>query len=177
MVERRRDRDWVCVAAVASAHGVRGALRLRCFTERPEDVAGYGPVFDKDGGRRFEFEVIGPARGGVLVRAPGIDDRDAADALRGKELFVPRSALPALASDEFYCRDLEGMDAMRADGSRLGVVRSVENFGAGDLIEVEADDGQRLSLPFTREVVPSIDLERGCLVIEPPRGLEWATAP
>jgi 16S rRNA processing protein RimM len=116
--------------------------------------------------------VIGPARGGVLVRAEGIDDRDAAEALRGKELFVPRSALPELASDEFYRRDLEGMEVLRADGSRLGVVRSVENFGAGDLIEVEADDGQRLSLPFTREVVPRVDLERGCLVVEPPRELE-----
>ena len=177
MVERRRDRDWVCVAAVAGAHGVRGALRLRCFTERPEDVAGYGPVFDKDGARRFEFEVIGSARGGVLVRAQGIEDRDAAEALRGTELLVPRSALPELASDEFYCRDLEGMDVLRSDGSRLGVVRSVDNFGAGDLIEVEADDGQRLSLPFTREVVPSIDLGRGCLVIEPPRELEGETAP
>jgi 16S rRNA processing protein RimM len=178
MVERRRDRDWVCVAAVASAHGVRGTLKLRCFTERPEDVAGYGPVFDKGGERRFEFEVIGATRGGVLVRAEGIDDRDAAEALRGKELFVPRSALPEPESDEFYCGDLEGMDVLGSDGSRLGVVRSVDNFGAGDLIEVQADDGQRLCLPFTREIVRTFDLVRRCLVIDPPRGLEgWETAP
>jgi 16S rRNA processing protein RimM len=70
------------------------------------------------------------------------------------------------------------MDVLGSDGSRLGVVRSVDNFGAGDLIEVQADDGQRLSLPFTREIVPTIDLERRCLVIDPPRGLEWwETAP
>jgi 16S rRNA processing protein RimM len=167
MVERARDRDWVCVAVVATAHGLRGMLKLRCFTERPEDVAAYGPVFDQNG-RRFELEVIGPAPGGVLARAHGIEDRNAAEALRGAELFVPRSALPELASDEFYYSDLEGMEALRADGSRFGVVHGVANFGAGDLIEVMADDGQRISLPFTRETIPSIDLERRRLVVQPP---------
>jgi 16S rRNA processing protein RimM len=167
MVERARDRDWVCVAQLASAHGLRGLLKLRCFTERPEDVAAYGPVFDRNG-RRFELEVIGPAPGGVLARAQGIEDRNAAEALRGTELFVPRSALPELAPEEFYYSDLEGMEALRADGSRFGIVHGVANFGAGDLIEVVADDGQRISLPFTREIVPSIDLERRRLVVQPP---------
>jgi 16S rRNA processing protein RimM len=167
MVERARDRDWVCVAVVATAHGLRGMLKLRCFTERPEDVAAYGPVFDQNG-RRFELEVIGPAPGGVLARAHGIEDRNAAEALRGAELFVPRSALPELASDEFYYSDLEGMEALRADGSRFGVVHGVANFGAGDLIEVMADDGQRISLPFTRETIPRIDLERRRLMAQPP---------
>jgi 16S rRNA processing protein RimM len=172
MGERRRNRDWVCVAVVAGAHGLRGALKLRCFTERPEDVAAYGPVFTKDGERRFELEVIGPARGGVLAEADGIDDRDAGEALRGTELFVARSALPEPARDEFYYSDLEGMEALRPDGSRFGVVHGVGNFGAGDVIEVQADDGQRVSLPFTRETVPTIDLERRRLVVQPPAGLE-----
>ena len=167
MVERARDRDWVCVAQVASAHGLRGLLKLRCFTERPEDVAAYGPVFDQSG-RRLELEVIGPAPGGVLARGQGIGDRNAAEALRGAELFVPRSALPELAPDEFYYSDLEGMEALRPDGSHFGMVDGVANFGAGDLIEVVADDGQRISLPFTREIVPSIDLERRRLVVQPP---------
>jgi 16S rRNA processing protein RimM len=167
MVERARERDWVCVAAVAGAHGLRGVLKLRCFTERPEDVTAYGPVFDRKG-RRFQLDVIGPAPGGVLARAPGIADRNAAEALRGTELFVPRSALPELAPDEFYYSDLEGMEALLPDGSRLGVVHGVANFGAGDLIEVVADDGRQISLPFTRDVVPRIDLERRRLVVQPP---------
>jgi 16S rRNA processing protein RimM len=170
MVERARDRGWICVAEVATAHGVRGLVKLRCFTERPEDVAAYGPVFDRNG-RRLELEVIGPAPGGVLARAQGIEDRNAAEALRGTELFVPRSALPELAPDEFYYSDLEGMEARRADGSRFGVVHGVANFGAGDLIEVVADDGQRISLPFTREIVPSIDLKSRRLVVRPPDDL------
>ena len=172
MAERREDRDWVFVAVVAGAHGLRGALRLRCFTERPEDVAAYGPVFAKGGERLFELKVIGATRGGVLAQAGGIADREAAEALRGTALLVPRSALPELSPDEFYYSDLEGMEALRPDGSRFGVVHGVENFGAGDLIEVEADDGQRVSLPFTRETVPSIDLERRRLVVQPPAELE-----
>jgi 16S rRNA processing protein RimM len=172
MGERRRDRDWVCVAVVAGAHGLRGAFRLRCFTERPEDVAAYGPVFLEGSERSFALEVIGGARSGVLARAGGIDDRDAAEALRGTELFVPRAALPEPAPEEFYYSDLEGMEALRPDGSRIGVVESVDNFGAGDLIEVAADDGQRISLPFTRETVPVIDLERRRLVVQPPEEQE-----
>jgi 16S rRNA processing protein RimM len=168
MVERARDRDWVCVAVVATAHGLRGMLKLRCFTERPEDVAAYGPVFDQNGRRLFELEVIGPAPGGVLARAQGVEGRNAAEALRGTELFVPRSALPELAPDEFYYSDLEGMAALRPDGSHFGIVHGVANFGAGDLIEVLVDDGRRLSLPFTREIVPRIDLEQRRLVIQPP---------
>ena len=177
MAQRERDREWVCVAVVAGAHGLRGALKLRCFTERPEDVAAYGPVFDRHGNRLFELQVIGPAPGGVLARADRIEDRNAAEALRGTELFVPRSALPALPPDEFYYSDLEGMDALHPDGSRFGVVQRVDNFGAGDVIEVLADDGRRISLPFTRETVPSIDLERRRLVVQAPQELVAEAAP
>ena len=175
MAQRGRDREWVCVAVVAGAHGLRGALKLRCFTERPEDVAAYGPVFDQHG-RRFELEVIGPAPGGVMARAEGIEDRNAAEALRGTELFVPRAALPELQPDEFYYSDLEGMEALLPDGSHFGVVHSVGNFGAGDLIDVLAADGRRISLPFTRQAVPSIDLERRTLVVQPPEELVSETA-
>ena len=107
----------------------------------------------------------------MLARAQGIEDRTTAEALRGTELFVPRSALPEPGPDEFYYSDLEGMEALRADGSRLGVVRGVDNFGAGDLIEVVADDGRQLSLPFTRRTVPSVDLAQRRLVVEPPEEL------
>ena len=138
----RRASDWVCVAAVATAHGLRGALKLRCFTERPEDAAAYGPVYDKHGHRLFDFRVIGRSRGGILVEADGISDRNAAEALRGTELFVPRTALPELGPEEFYHSDLEGLDVLHADGARLGVVRALANFGAGDIVEVLADDGR-----------------------------------
>jgi len=171
MVDRREASAWICVARIVAAHGLSGALKLRCFTERPADVAAYGPVHDQHGDRLFELTVIGPARGGVLARADGIDDRSAAETLRGTDLFVARAALPEPGPDEFYHADLEGLVALRADGARLGTVRSLNNFGAGDLIEVEADDGRVLSLPFDRQTVPLVDLACGRLVVEPPAEL------
>ena len=159
------------MAAVATAHGLHGALKLKTFTERPEAVAAYGPVFDRTGRRLFELAIIGPASGGVIVRAEGITDRDAALALRGTELFVPRRALPELESDEFYVSDLEGLRVERAGGARVGTVHGVENFGAGDVIEILADDGRRLSLPFDRQTVLEIDLDHGRVVVDPPAEL------
>lgn len=162
-----RETAWVCVGVVATANGLRGAFKLRCFTERPEDVAAYGPVYDKNGERLFELTVIGPTKGGVVAKAGGIDDRDAALALRGIELFVPRSALPEPEADEFYYQDLEGLAAFDTQGRRIGLVRQVANYGAGDLIEIAGDDGRTLILPFDKATVPVIDLEQGRLVIEP----------
>jgi len=163
----RRASDWVCVAAVATAHGIRGALKLRCFTERPEDAAAYGPLYDKHGKRLFTLKVIGQSIGGILVEAEGIAVRNAAEALRGTELFVPRAALPDRGPEEFYHADLEGLEAVRRDGARLGIVRTLANFGAGDILEIETDDGRTLALPFDHETVPTVDLDAGRLVVAP----------
>jgi 16S rRNA processing protein RimM len=166
-MDAEREETWVCVAAVAAAHGIRGALRLRCFTAQPDDVAAYGPVYDARGRRLFALVVLGPAKGGVIARAEGILDRTAAEALRGAELFVPRSALPDPEDDEFYYSDLEGLDAFRSDGSRFGRVRRVVNHGAGDLIEIAGSDGSLHILPFDKASVPLIDLESRRLEVAP----------
>jgi 16S rRNA processing protein RimM len=171
MVESRPQDDWVCLARVATAHGVRGALKLRCFTEIPEDVAAYGPVYDRDGRRLFDLEVIGPTGGGVIARAEGVADRDQALALRGTELFVPRVQLPEPEPDEFYCADLEGLDVLGIDGERLGTVRAVDDYGAGPVIEIRTEAGKTLILPFDRRSVPTIDLASGRLVVDPPEEL------
>lgn len=164
----RPDPGWVCVAAVATAHGVRGALRLRTFTERPDDVAAYGPVFDAAGRELFTLEIVGHAKDGVIVEAAGIRDRDAALALRGTELWVPRACLPATDDDEYYVSDLEGLNVVDRAGVPLGVVHAVNNFGAGDLLEIETAGGERLILPFDRATVPTIDLDTRRLVVVPP---------
>jgi len=164
----------VCVAAVTAAHGVRGALKLRCFTESPENVAAYGPLFDEAGRRLFELRVIGPTKGGVIVKAEGIDDRDAAEALRGLRLHVPRAKLPAAEEDEFYVEDLIGLETVDAEGHRLGRVVAVHDFGAGDILEYETNRGTEL-VPFLRAHVPAVDLEAGRIVVDPPRVLEEAS--
>lgn len=158
----------VCVASVATAHGVRGALKLRCYTEDPESVAAYGPVFDAGGRELFRLTVIGRTKGGVIAKAEGIEDRDAAEALRGLDLYVPRDRLPATDEDEFYVSDLVGMEAVGQDGSVQGRIVAVHNFGAGDLIEVQPGEGDSRLIPFTREAVPEIDLVARRAVVVPP---------
>lgn len=164
----KQEEAWICVAAVATAHGVRGALKLRCFTENPEDVAAYGPLFDRTGKPLFEISIVGSAKGGVIAKASGVDDRDAAEALRGMELFVPRSSLPEPDDDEFYYEDLQGMVAVDVASKRIGVVRQVVNYGAGDLLEIERDAGGIQILPFDRETVPVIDLSGRQVTVRPP---------
>lgn len=158
----------VCVAQVATAHGVRGALKLRCFTEAPENVTAYGPLCDEAGNELFSVRVIGQTPGGLIVMADGVNDRDTAEALRGVRLYVPRSHLPEPEEGEFYHEDLTGLVVVDAQGRPLGRVVAVLNFGAGDILEVEEAQGRREMVPFTHEAVPEVDLERGMLRVAEP---------
>lgn len=169
----------VCVAAVAAAHGVRGLVRLKSFTEAPEDCTAYGPLTNADGSRTFRFEKLGMHKGQVLVSLEGVNDRTAAEALRGVRLYVLRDALPAPEDeDEFYHADLIGLAAELADGTEIGKVRAVYDFGAGDSLELtDTASGKPLLLPFTRAVVPVIDIAGGKVVVAPPPGLLDEAAP
>ena len=164
----------VRVAAVAAAHGVRGALKLRCFTEDPRSVAAYGPLLDEAGRELLEVRVEGEVKGGVIVKATGVDDRDTAELLRGRELFVPRQRLPDAEPDEFYQDDLIGLEVRGSDGGRLGRVTAVHDFGAGEVLAFESDDGRESMLPFTERHVPVVDLEAGYIAIADIVGMEAA---
>jgi len=162
----------VCVGVVAGAHGVRGQLRVKSFTAEPRDIAAYGPLSDAEGGRQFDLRLVGAAKGVLLARIAGVDDRDAAEALRGTEFFVPRDALPTPEMDEFYHADLIGAAAVLADGAPYGRVLALHDFGAGDMIEIERADGGVVVLPFTRAIVPEIDLAAGRIVVDPPHEID-----
>ncbi len=161
----------LCLGVVTGARGIRGAVRVRAFTGRAEDVAAYGPLTDETGGRSFTLTDLKPIRGGVAARVEGVEDRTAAEALKGTRLYVARDALPDLEGDEFYHADLLGMRAVSADGGELGRVLALHDFGAGDVLEVERAHGPPLVVPFTRETVPEIDPDAGRLVLIPPPGL------
>jgi len=163
--------EKVCLGAVVGVHGVRGTVRIKSFTADPADIAAYGAVSDESGARRFEVEVLGQARGAVLARLSGVADRDAAEALRGLRLYVPRAALPETKEDEFYHADLIGLPVETREGARLGTVRAVHNFGAGDILELRDDDGRELLLPFSDAIVPAVDLGAGRIVADPPAAL------
>lgn len=158
-------RDLVCVAEVATAHGVRGAMKLRCFTEQPENVALYGPLLDEQGRELLRIRIIGSWRGGVIVEAEGVRDRTAAEFLRGVRLYVPRARLPAVGEDEFYHVDLVGLEARDESGAVLGRVVSVQDFGAGELLEIETAPGRTGFVTFSREAVPEVDLAGGRVVV------------
>ena len=150
----------VTLAAVIGAHGIAGEVRLKLFSE---DLALY-PALDA-AGRTLTLRSVRPGPNGAVARFAEIADRNAAEALRGTPLTVPRSALPPLAEGEYYHADLIGLACVSTDGEALGAVVSIENFGAGDVIEVERPDGKRFMAPMNSQAVPSWDSER--LVIDP----------
>lgn len=161
----------VCVGIVTGPHGVRGAVRIKSFTAAPDDIARYGPVEDEAGERKFRLRIVGSAKGVVIGRLAGVADRDAAEALRGMRLYLPRAALPPPADEEYYHADLIGLEAALPDGTVLGQVRAVHDFGAGDMLEIERPEVPSAMVPFTRAVVPIVDLAAGRLVLDPPPGL------
>ena len=162
----------VCVGVIAGAHGIKGEVKVKSFTEDVMKIVHYGPLFDESGARRFDMTVRAKAKDGLIAVIDGVGDRNAAEALRGTKLYVPRSALPQTEPEEFYHADLIGLAAELADGTKLGEVVAVHNFGAGDLIEIRRANGRTLDLPFTQAVVPVVDVEGRRIEVDLPHGLE-----
>lgn len=160
----------VLVGTVVGVHGVRGNVKIKSYTDDPAALDRYRPILD-GAGRTVRLRVVGEAKGTVVAQFHGVGDRDAAEALRGTRLFVPRSALPPAAEEEFYHADLIGMAVEVLSGGRIGTVVAVENFGAGDVLEVQPPQGTSIFVPFTRSTVPVVDLGARRLVVDPPAGL------
>jgi 16S rRNA processing protein RimM len=167
------EKDRVCMGVVGAPHGVRGAVRLKSFTDEPAAIAHYGALEDESGAKRFTLHIVGSTKGDGMVIAAlsGIGDRDQAEALRGLRLYAPRAALPPPGEDEFYHADLIGLAVALEDGTTLGKVIAVHDFGAGDVIEIARPAGPPVLLPFTRVAVPVVDLAAGRVVVDPPAGL------
>jgi 16S rRNA processing protein RimM len=160
--------ERICVAQIGGAHGLRGEVKLKSFTADPMALTGYGPLTTEDGSATFEIEAVRAAKDHLIARFRGVDDRDTAERLANVRLFVARARLPPLAADEFYHADLIGLSAVTADGSEIGTVVAVHDFGAGDIVEVQpGGGGTSIMLPFTAAVVPSVDLVNRRIVVAP----------
>jgi 16S rRNA processing protein RimM len=165
--------DHICIGAIAGAFGVAGEVRLKSFCSEPSDIATYGPLFSEDGSRQFRITLTKPVTGGFGARIQGVTTREAAEALRGTSLFVPRDRLPSLPYDEFYHADLIGLDVVDTGGSLLGKVAAIHNHGAGDIIEISSTRHKSaLLLPFTKVIVPNVDLSAGRLIVDLPEETE-----
>jgi 16S rRNA processing protein RimM len=152
----------VALAAVAGAHGVKGEVRLKLFSDSVASLAQHAKVYV--GG--VEYRLLGVRDGGktAIARFEGVADRSAVEALRGQLIEVDRADLPPLDEGEYYHADLVGLPCVDRDGQSLGTVISVENFGAGDLLEVELTDGKRSLIPFRDGIA---DLDDGRVVVDP----------
>jgi 16S rRNA processing protein RimM len=162
-------RERVLLGAVIAAHGIKGEVKVKTFTEAPENLDAYGALTTDDG-RRLEVASLRPTKGDeALAQFAGISDRNAAESLKGQGLYVPRAALPEPEPGEFYLTDLIDLNAEAEDGAVLGRVKAVHNFGAGDVIEIARADGGSEYVPFTDEAVPAVDVAGGRVVIVLPR--------
>jgi 16S rRNA processing protein RimM len=155
----------ILLGVVTAAHGVKGEVKVKTFTQSPEGLRAYGPVIIEDG-RQFEIAALRSSKPDeAIVRFAAIVDRNAAESLKGQRLYVPRAALPAPEAGEFYHADLIGLRAEAPSGNPLGTVRGVHNFGAGDVIEIEFADGTTEFIAFSDANVPAVDIAEGRIVI------------
>ncbi|WP_062222848.1 ribosome maturation factor RimM [Aureimonas sp. D3] len=158
--------DPVLLGTVGGAHGIKGEVRVKSFTQDREDLGAYGPLFDGTG-RRFTVQSARVQKNVVVVRFAEVKDRNAAERLNGTDLFVDRSALPDEEEDEYYQADLVGLVARTTDGTVIGEVVAFHDFGAGDILEIAPDGGASVMIPFTETAVPEVDLDLGFILVEP----------
>ena len=160
----------VLLAAVIGAQGLKGEVKVKAFTITPDALASYGPLHTKDGRRFTVTAVRGNKPDEAVLTLAEVQDRSHAEGLKGTELFISRNALPATAdADEFYHADLIGLRAEDVQGMAIGTVKSIQNFGASDVIEIEQPGGDTILLAFTRETVPEIEIDKGRIVVAVPR--------
>ncbi len=164
--------EMICVGVLGGAFGVNGEVRLKSYTVDPEAIADYAPLTSEDGSRSFDIQITRPLKGGFAARLSGVRTKEEADALKGLQLFAPRDRLPDLQDDEFYYTDLIGLTVLDTGGAEIGKVKAVLNHGASDLLELIVPGASAtVLLPFTRAVVPTVDIASGRIIADPPEGL------
>lgn len=157
----------VQLAVIGAAHGIKGEVRVKTYTGDPLDLGSYGLLYDVSG-KSYEILSIRPSKTVVVVRFAGVDDRNAAEALNGKELYVDHAQLPQdLDEDEFYYTDLIGLTVRDSAGAFYGKVSAVFNFGGGDVLEIKESGKKPVLIPFTLVSVPEILMAEGAILIDP----------
>lgn len=164
--------DKILMAEIAGAHGVKGAVKLKIFAEDPESLVDYPPLTDAAGKREFQIEYLHMHGKIWTAEFEGITDRSQAEKLLGTKLYVSRNDLPEIEDEgTYYHADLIGLAARHTDGTDMGRILNVTNFGAGDLLEIKPVKGNSYYIPFTNACVPTVDIKNKLVTIEPPPGL------
>ncbi len=165
----------ILLGRIASAHGIRGDVLIKAFTQEPDGIAAYGPLTDETGTKSLKIKVRRVTPKGVIAGVSGVDDRNAAEALKGLELYIARDKLPEPEDDEIYHADLIGLTATDEAGDEIGTIVNVANYGGGDLLELRLKGKRSTELvPFTHDHVPVADIASRRLVIRWPLSFEVA---
>ncbi|WP_305986635.1 ribosome maturation factor RimM [Roseibium sp. MMSF_3544] len=162
------DSQKVLMAKIGAAHGIRGEVRVKPFGDDPLSFADYGVLTTKDGNRSFEVEKARVQKTVVITKFREITDRNQAEDLNGLELYVDRDQLPDPEDDEFYYSDLNGLTVLDQAGEQLGKIVAVQDFGAGDLLEVRPKRGRTFYIPFTKDFVPEVSLAESFVKVDLP---------
>lgn len=164
------DSTLIPLGHISAAHGIRGEVLIKSYTQLPQNIASYGPLSDEEGARQFALTIVRVSNKGVIARVAGVVDRNGAEALKGLRLCIAREQLPEPDEDEWYYSDLIGLAVYDQDGIKLGTVQNMHNFGAGDLMELQpADGGASELVSFNRETVAQVDIAAGRMsVVLPP---------
>jgi 16S rRNA processing protein RimM len=163
----------VLLGHIVGAHGIRGAVLVKSYTEEPEAISDYGDLEDEAGTARYGLSVEGVTAKGLICRIEGVADRNAAERLKGTGLYVSRDRLPPADEGTYYHADLIGLSAVTEEGAALGSVVTVANYGAGDILEVRAPGEKRTVLyPMTEAVVRRGDIDAGTIVLAPPEEID-----
>lgn len=161
--------DPVLMATVGAAQGLRGDVRVRCFSANPLAVGDYGNLHAEDG-RVFEILEVRPGKNNmVIIRFRGVNDRNAAEALRGLNLFLERENLPddELDDEEYFYADLEGLEVLDESGNSYGAVSAIFDFGAGDLLELKGPGRRPVLIPFNENAILQVDFDGGHILVDP----------
>ena len=171
MVTHPNPHDLVLLGKVGLPRGIKGDVWVKSYTAIPEDIASYGTLWNEDASQAFKLTIINAAKGMLIARIKGVNDRNAAKVLKGMNLYLKREALPSTEEDVFYHLDLLGLKARTTKGEFLGLVDAIFDFGAGDTLEINGGPHNGIFIPFTKDTVPIVDIESGQLTVNPPEGL------
>ncbi len=167
----------ILIGRVAGAFGVKGEVRIAAFGDDPMALLTYRDLKRKDGSLAFTLLSGRAAKGELIAKTKAVMVKEAIDALRGLDLYVNRAQLPTPDEEEYYLTDLIGLRAQTLEGETLGVVKAVQNFGAGDLLEIAPDAAPAFYVPFTRDAVPELWIAEGFVVVVRPGDVEDDPSP
>lgn len=160
---------YICMGVILAAHGIKGEVKIHPYSQNPEDLVSYGPLYNQSGDKLYELRIKRVQNNAVIATVKGCNDRNAAEQLRGTKLYIPRQALPEPDAEEFYHEDLLNLKVLLPDATEIGIITAVHNFGAGDMLEVALSGSNKTEmLPFTKAVIPHINLAEGFVTYCPP---------